>query len=154
MSPTVVRPTFSHLRVGLRTVAAFGNRRIRYLLAAAIVALVVLVAADVTLIANPAPTVQVVTVIWYAGPASLVTSNGFTIHASQKFVLSETCSLFCASFKGASVSAPFSLVGLSIVNQPIQYVNLTIQAPAAKYDGMLGITLDIGLLPGTASTVS
>jgi hypothetical protein len=50
------------------------------------------------------------------------------------------------------VSSPFSLVGPAIVDQPIQYVNLTIQAPPAEYDGMLEITLEIAVLPGTTPT--
>lgn len=147
MPRTLADPHYGQVRAGLRHIAEFGSRRAIYLIAASAVVLVLLVAADVALIETAPPAVQVATVIWYAGPASVTTTPGFTVHTSEKFVLSETCELFCYNFNGVTVSAPFHLVALSIVNQPIQYTNVTIQAPPSSYDGMLGITLNIGPLP-------
>jgi len=111
----------------------------------AAVALLMLVASDVAVIDNLPARVQVTSVIWLAGGQLVATTAGFTVVSSHSFTLEETCQLFCFNFDGASVSAPFQLVGVSITNQPVQYANLTIRAPAGAYMGPLSVTLDIGL---------
>ncbi len=121
-------------------------RWIQLAIAIAVVALLTFVATDVYLIDAPPPKVQVTTVNWYAGSTLVATTAGFTVHTSQAFILSETCEIFCYNFNGASVSAPFQLVNLSIVNEPVQFTNLTIRAPGGSFDGQLSITLDIGPL--------
>lgn len=154
MSRSVVSSRTGHLRASLRHIVEFGTRRAICVIGVAAVALALLVAADIGLVESSALTVRVATVDWYVGSASVASTSGFIVHPSQKFVLSETCELFCYNFNGVTVSTPFHLVAVSIVNQPIQYTNITIQAPTGSYDGMLGITLEIGPLPGTGSSLA
>lgn len=118
-------------------------RWVQMAIAVSAVALLVFVAADVSVYEGATAQVRVTSVTWYANAIWLATTGGFAAHPSETFVLSETCELFCFYFKGASVNAPFTLVQVSIVNTPIQYTNLTIQAPATSYQGTLNITLEV-----------
>ena len=112
-------------------------------IAVSAVALLVFVAADVSAYEGVTAEVHVTSVTWYADDVWLATTGGFSAHPSEQFVLSETCQIFCFYFSGASVNAPFTLAQVSIVNVPVQYVNLTIQAPSTTYQGTLNITLEI-----------
>lgn len=112
--------------------------------AVALVVLLFFVAADVAALTTPPVKVQVTAVNWVVEGSTIASTAGFTVHGSQKFLLTETCQIFCYNFKGAAVSAPFQLVALSIVNQPAQFTNLTIQAPSSAYVGPLTVTLVVG----------
>ena len=105
--------------------------------------LVVLVAADVAAFDTGTVTVEVTSVSWYAEGGLLTTSGGFSMHASQVVRLTLTCSFICYRLDGATVNAPFQLVSFSITDQPIQYANVSVQAPASSYDGPLTITLAV-----------
>ncbi|HTZ61336.1 MAG TPA: hypothetical protein VMC82_01655 [Thermoplasmata archaeon] len=131
-------------QAGLGRLPRLRIRWIQLAIGVAAVVLLALVAADAYAIASPPPTVDITSVTWYAAGSLAATSAGFTVHAGQKFALTETCELFCYNFKGASVAAPFSLVAVTIVNEPVQYTNLTIQAPTSGYSGVLNITLVVG----------
>lgn len=103
-----------------------------------------LVATDVSALVNPSVTIQVTGVNWYAEGGLLTTSPGFFLHASESITLTLTCSSVCFRFNGvASVSSPFSLVGVSVTYAPIQYSNVTVKAPSTAYDGPLTITLGV-----------
>jgi hypothetical protein len=131
-------------QAGLVRLPLLRVRWVQVAIGVAVVALLLLVAADVSAYSSATAEVRVSAVTWYADGQLLATTAGFTAHPSQAFVLSETCELFCYNFKGAAVGAPFTLVHVSIVNEPIQYTNLTIQAPSAAYSGTLNITLELG----------
>ena len=130
-------------QVGVRRLPRLRVRGIQLAIAVSVVALLVFVAADVSAYEAVTAEVHVTSVTWYANAVWLATTGGFAAHPSEKFVLSETCQLFCFYFKGASVNAPFSLVQVSIINVPVQYTNLTIEAPATSYQGTLNITLQV-----------
>jgi len=107
--------------------------------------LVVFVAADISALQSRPAVVQVTVVNWYAENALLTTSGGFTMHASQTVTLSLTCSTYCYRFNGeASVSSPFTLLGVTVAYAPIQYANATVQAPSSGYSGPLTIDLGVG----------
>jgi len=114
------------------------------ILAVAGVVLLGFVAADVGAFANLPVSVQVTGVSWYAEGELLTTSGGFTLHSSQSTTLVLTCDTICWAVDGASVSAPFHLVGLTVIDQPVQYVNVTVQAPSTAYHGGLTIDLAVG----------
>jgi hypothetical protein len=116
----------------------------------ALVFLLLFVAADVSAIETPPAAVDVTSVQWYVLGAVVASTGGFSVHAGQSFILSETCQLFCYNFKAATVSSPFQLAKLTIVNQPVQFVNLTIRAPSGGYSGALGITFVVGPLASVA----
>lgn len=130
-------------QVEVRRLPRLHIRAIPLAIAVSVVALLVFVAADVSAYEAATAEVHVTSVTWYANAVWLATTGGFAAHPSEKFVLSETCQLFCFYFKGASVNAPFSLVQVSIINVPVQYTNLTIEAPATSYQGTLNITLQV-----------
>ncbi len=115
--------------------------QVRVILAVAVGVLAVLVVADVGAFMSAEGTSHVTSVGWYAEGEFLSSSGGFAVHASSTFTLTITCDLICYNFDSASVSAPFHLVRLSVVNEPIQYTNVTIRAPASGYTGPLSITL-------------
>ena len=113
------------------------------LLTASLVLLVVLVAADVSAYESVTAAVRVTAVSWSTEGSLLATSAGFSTHTSRTFTLTLTCSLICYNFAGASVSPPFEVVGFSLVNQPIQYANVTLKAPDTSYNGPLAISLTL-----------
>jgi len=115
--------------------------RIQVAIAISALALLAFVAADVSAYESAVAEVHVTSVTWYADDEWLATTGGFNAHPAQTFVLSETCEIFCFYFSSAAVNAPFTLAHVSIVNEPIQYTNLTIQAPSTSYQGVLNITL-------------
>lgn len=116
-----------------------------FAIAVALLLLLVFVAVDVSALETRPSVVQVTLVNWYAEGSLLTTSGGFSMHSGQTVSLSLTCSAYCYRLNGvASVSAPFTLVGLSVTYAPIQYANVTVQAPASGYDGPLTITLGVG----------
>ncbi len=126
-----LRPTRLHLsRIALAVVVAG-------------IVLIAFVAADVAALENPPPLVRVTSVNWVVLDSLLAASAGFTLHPTQSTELSETCNGFCFTIDSVSVSAPFTLVSDTIVNSPVQWVNLTVQAPSTSYDGNLTITLEI-----------
>ena len=131
-------------QAGLGRLPRLKISRIVLAMAVALLLLVVFVAADVAAIEAFPASVHVTEVNWFIGNQSIANISGFAAHSSQTFVLTETCELFCFNFNGATVSAPFQLVHVSIVNEPIQYTNLTIQAPASAYSGPLAIYLEVG----------
>ncbi len=131
-------------QTGLGHLPLLKIRWVQLALGVAAVTLVVLVAADAYAITGAPATVEVTAVTWYVEGALAASTNGFSVHASQSFVLTETCELFCYNFKGAAVSGPFTLEKVSIVNEPVQYTNLTIRAPSSSYSGVLNITLEVG----------
>lgn len=112
-------------------------------LGVAVLTLLSLIAADVAAYEARPASVNLTAVDWYAGSEPLTTSAGFTVHASQSFLLTLTCTSVCYLFSGASVSAPFVLLAFSMTNHPIQYVNVTVQAPASGFQGILTITLAV-----------
>ena len=117
--------------------------RVMVVLAVAMLTLVSFVAADIAAYQNRPSTVQVTVVNWDVGNQLLTTAGGFGLHGSQSTTLSLSCNSVCFLVTGATVSPPFVLTGLSIVNQPVQYVNATVQAPSGAYDGALTITLQV-----------
>jgi len=117
--------------------------QIRGLLVTAIAVLVVLVVLDVATYEDGATITRVSGVGWYAEGELLASTPGFSVHASQTFTLTLTCNFICYNFNGASVSPPFQLVAFSVVNQPIQYANVTLKSPSSGFDGPLTITLGL-----------
>lgn len=113
------------------------------LLGASLVLLVVLIAADVSAYGSATASVRVTAVSWYTEGSLLATSTGFSTHISRTVTLTLTCNLICYNFAGASVSPPFEFVGFSLVNQPIQYANVTLKAPDTSYNGPLVISLTL-----------
>ena len=107
----------------------------------AAMALLAFVAADVSALENPPVVVKVTSVEWYALGFVIASSGGFNVRASQTIALSETCEGICLPVVGVSVASPFTLVRDTIVDQPVQWVNLTVRAPATSYDGNLSVTL-------------
>lgn len=118
--------------------------RVGLVVAVAAGVLLILIAADVAAYSSVSATIRVTSVSWYAEGELLTTDPGFSAHASQAVQLSLTCDSICFRVNGASVSAPFSLSTFSVVNQPVQYVNLTVTAPSTGYSGPLTITLHVG----------
>lgn len=112
-------------------------------LGVSLVALVLLVAADVSAYESTTASVRVTTVSWYTEGSLLATTSGFSTHPSHTFTLTLTCSMICYNFAGASVSPPFQFVGFTLVNQPIQYANVTMKAPESSYQGPLVISLTL-----------
>jgi hypothetical protein len=102
------------------------------------------VAADVGAFEAIPAKVTVTAVNWFAGSQLLATSPGFTLHSTQTTSLSLTCNLICYRFSAAAVNAPFQVVAFSVVDQPIQFANVTVQAPSSAYSGPLNITLSVG----------
>ena len=129
---------------GLPQLPRLRIRPIYAAIAVATIVLVIFVAADAAAVDNFPATVHVSSVDWFAEGTELATSAGFTVHASQTFIVTETCQLFCYNFDGATVGAPFHLVRVTIVNQPVQFTNVTIQAPSGTYNGPLTVTLELG----------
>ena len=128
---------------GLPQLPRLGIRPIHIAIIVAVIALLIFVAADASAAESLAPNVHVTSVSWWADGTELTTSAGFTVRASQTFLLSVTCQVFCYDFDGATVGLPFHLVRVAIVSQPVQFTNLTIQAPSSAYDGPLTITLEL-----------
>lgn len=109
----------------------------------AAVALLVLIAADVSAYeARPVP-VDVTEVNWYAEGELLGSEAGFSIHSSEVFTLSLSCAGLCYKFNGATASSPFHVVSVAIEYQPIEYVNATVLAPPSGYSGPLIMTLGV-----------
>lgn len=107
------------------------------------VALLVFVAADVSALSSLPARVTVTQVNWFVLGTLIGSSQGFSLYSSQSTELSETCTLFCYNVSGVSVAPPFALVKSTIENLPVQWINLTVKAPAAAYDGNLSITLEV-----------
>lgn len=118
-------------------------RQLWVVVAVAIAVLGVLVAADVGAYESAQGISHITTVNWYAAGGFLSSETGFSVHASSTFTLTLTCNSICYNFNGATVSAPFQVVGFSLVNQPIQYTNVTVRAPASAYTGPMSITLGL-----------
>ncbi len=110
-------------------------------MAVAVLTLTALIAADVAAYDAIPAVVRVTSVAWYANGTLLATSAGFSMRASQQTVFPIVCELFCVVWSGATVSAPFVLVGFAETNGFVQYTNLTVRAPSTAYDGPLAITL-------------
>lgn len=130
-------------QVGLRRLQRTRTPWVAVVLVLAVLVLIGFVAADVAAYDAGAVTVRVTSVSWYAEGGLLTTSPGFSLHGSQAVTLTLTCNFICYQLSGASVNAPFQLVSFSVTNQPIQYANVTVQAPATSYDGPLTITLSV-----------
>lgn len=130
-------------QVALRSSARRAFPKTAVAIGVALVALVVLVAADASAYAAIPPVVRVTSVDWYSGGVLLTTSAGFTLRASQETVFPLVCEVSCVAWAGASVSAPFVLVGFSVTDSFVQYTNLTVRAPSTAYDGPLAITLTV-----------
>lgn len=118
-------------------------RQLWALVAVAVAVLGVLVAADVGAYESAQAISHVTAVSWYAAGEFLSSESGFSVHASTTFTLTLTCNSICYNFDGATVSAPFHVVGFSVMNQPIQYTNVTVRAPASAYTGPMSITLGL-----------
>ncbi|HXW67593.1 MAG TPA: hypothetical protein VEL82_06955 [Thermoplasmata archaeon] len=131
-------------QLGLGRLPRLRVPRVALAVGVAVVVLVVLIAADVGAIDGRTASVEVSSVSWYADTELLTTEPGFSTHGSSAVALSLSCDLICYRFDGVSVSAPFSLVSSSITEQPIQYVNVTVRAPASAFSGPLAITLSVG----------
>jgi len=131
-------------QIGLARSNPLQISRVGLVVALAAVVLLILVAADVAAFTSPPATVRVSAVNWYAEGQLLTTAPGFSAHASQSVKLSLTCNTICFRINGASVSAPFSLAAFSVVNQPVQYVNVTVTTPPTGFSGPLTITLHVG----------
>jgi len=112
-------------------------------LGCAALALVSFVAADVSAYESRPALVGVTVVNWDVGNQLLTTSGGFTLHGSQSTALSLSCSSLCFLITGATVSPPFVLTGFTTTNHPIQYTNVTVQAPNSAYNGPMTITLQV-----------
>jgi hypothetical protein len=128
-------------QVALRPSARRAVSKLGVAIALAALTLLVLVAADVSAYASIPPVVRVTSVDWYTDGALVATSPGFTLRASQETVFPLVCTISCLPWGGASVSSPFELVGFSVVQEAVQYTNLTVRAPASAYDGPLAISL-------------
>ena len=111
----------------------------------AVIALILVIAADVAAFESPPTVVRVTSVEWYEGPIPLVTGPGFTVHPSQIVVLAISCAAICFPFHGVNVSAPFVLVSFTTTLPPIQNATVTVRAPATAYSGPLTITLGFTL---------
>jgi len=107
----------------------------------AAIVLIVFVAADVAAFESRPAVVTVTTVTWYAETIDLVSGPGFTMHSGQHVTLPFQCISICFPFTGASVNAPFQLVGFTHTPPPVQNVNVTVQAPSGAYSGPLTIVL-------------
>jgi len=115
------------------------------LVGVACLVLIGFVAADVGVLTQaPAATVEVTMVEWFVPGAPLATSSGFSMHSSQSVAVSLSCSSLCYRVGGVTVYAPFTLVSFSVVNHPIQYVNVTVQSPSFAYTGPIAIELSLG----------
>jgi hypothetical protein len=136
-------------QVGLSRPLRFRIPRMAVLLAVAGILLCVFIAADVAAYQSLPVNVQVTSVNWFVETEALTTTPGFSLHGSQTTTLTGTCSTLCYRIIGATASAPFTVVGFSVVYHPIQYTNVTVRAPSGAYDGPLTITLEVGAA-GTA----
>jgi hypothetical protein len=114
----------------------------KVLLVGAIIVLLGFILADVAAFRAIPARVEVTGVEWYVGGEPLTNASGFTLHASQSIQLTLTCSFVCYEFVGATASAPFQVTSFHVVYQPIQFVNVTVAAPSAAYDGPLAINLE------------
>jgi hypothetical protein len=88
-------------------------------------------------------TVQVTAVEWFIPGESLATTSGFSMHSSERVTLSLTCNSICFRFNGATVETPFTLVNFVVSDDPIQYVNVTVQSPPTAYSGPIAIVLSL-----------
>jgi hypothetical protein len=113
-------------------------------LGVAAVVLLVFIAVDVAAVEAIPAHVDVTSVEWVAGGATLATTGGFTLAGSQTTVLTLSCQGVCYTFSAASASAPFHALALSVVYHPVEYANVTLQAPGSSYTGPLTITLTLG----------
>jgi hypothetical protein len=111
---------------------------------AASLLLLAFVAEDVNLYQSQSATVRVTAVEWFIPGAPLTTSAGFSMHSSDQVALTLTCNVFCYRFSGATVESPFTLVSFAAVDQPTQYVNVTVQSPPGSYSGPIAIVLNLG----------
>jgi hypothetical protein len=130
-------------QVGLARPVRLRIPRMAAILAIAGILLVAFIAADVSAYQNLAVTVKVTSVEWFVEGEALTTSGGFSLHGSQSTTLSLTCSTVCYRFVGATASSPFTVLGFSVSYHPIQYTNVTVQAPTSAYDGPLSVTLEV-----------
>jgi len=130
--------------------AGIGRRRplrVRWVpvaLGVAVICLFAFVAADVSAYTSSTVAVNVTSVSWYAEGMLLTTVAGFSLHTSQTTTLTLSCDSICYRFNGATVSAPFTFVSFSVVNEPVQYTNVTVRAPSSAYVGPVTISLTIG----------
>ncbi|HTP56010.1 MAG TPA: hypothetical protein VML53_05015 [Thermoplasmata archaeon] len=130
--------------VALRTVRAFRMPWAILAVGVAAAVLVGLVAADAAVVVSGPSVVRVTVVSWYAEGYLLNTTAGFSVRTSAVVTFALTCDparSFCFPFTGASVSAPFTVIAFSSVAHPIDYTNLTLRAPATRFDGPLTISL-------------
>ena len=119
----------------------FRIRPVYVAIAIALLALAGLIAADAGALTVGTATVNVTSVEWETGGLVLATAAGFNVHSSQTFLVILTCAGVCYRFIGASANAPFHVVAFSRVDSPIQFTNVTVQAPAGSYSGGLTISL-------------
>ena len=110
----------------------------------AVLVLLALIAADVAAYEAIPPKVTVTAVTWYVEGFLLGNESGFTVVGGHSFEQKLVCEIFCANFDRASVNPPFSLSRASYAYPWFEYVNLTVVAPGAAYDGPLNITLGVG----------
>ncbi len=122
----------------------FGPARIPWTRVAIVVAaalLLLFVAADVAAFATPPATVRITEVAWYAEGGLLTSTSGGTVRAGATFVATLTCSTLCFRVSGVTAAEPFSVVSVSVVDSPLQWVNVTVRAPTSSYDGPLALTI-------------
>ena len=113
------------------------------LIALASLVLVGFVAADANALYSLPVKVTVTQVNWFVGNYSVGNESGFTVPGGHEFSLGLVCEIFCPTFTGATVGAPFSLVNDTIAYPWFEYVNLTIKAPNSAFDGPLTITMQV-----------
>jgi hypothetical protein len=116
-------------------------RGIQLAIGLAVTILVLFVAADAYAFSAGPVNVRVTSVAWTANGIDLATTSGFTVHAGQSFTVSLSCASLCYRFVGATANAPFTVVAFSTELQPIQFTNVTVQAPSNAFTGALTISL-------------
>ncbi len=114
---------------------------VRVALVLAVVLLLVFVAADVAAIASGPVTVRVTSIDWYAEGGLLASTSGLSVRGGTTFVASLSCTTLCFRVLGVTAAAPFEVSQLSVVDSPLQWVNVTVRAPTSAYVGPLALTL-------------
>jgi hypothetical protein len=116
-------------------------RSVQFGIGVAVLALLVFVTADAYAISAAPVNVHVTSVAWTTEGIDLATTSGLTVHGGQTFTVSLTCASLCYRFVGATANSPFTVVGFSTELQPIQFTNVTVQAPSSAFTGALTISL-------------
>lgn len=101
------------------------------------------VTADAYALTTTPVKVTVTQVNWFVGNFSVGNQSGFQVAGGHDFALGLICEIFCPTFTGVTVAAPFSLVNDTIAYPWFEYVNLTVRAPGSAFDGPLTITLQV-----------